>query len=85
MKMPVAASVNGIGEAKVSGIARMRIANTTERIAEMTTTQIILEVVIIAIVYWIGVGMGYITGVIKMRNEWITYGVTNYQQIHKGR
>ena len=51
----------------------------------MTTTQIILEVVIIAIVYWIGVGMGYITGVIKMRNEWITYGVTNYQQIHKGR
>lgn len=35
----------------------------------MTTTQIILEIIIMAIVYWVGVGMGYVAGVIKGRED----------------
>lgn len=35
----------------------------------MTTTQIILNVIIIIIVYCCGFGMGYVTGVIKGRED----------------
>ena len=35
----------------------------------MTTTQIILEIIIMTIVYWVGVGLGYVAGVIKGRED----------------
>ena len=35
----------------------------------MTTAQIVLEIIIMSIVYWVGVGMGYIAGVIKGRED----------------